>query len=72
MWKKKPSTSQLGALAISVEPHTLDHHLAKDETFSTAYLRAIGAIAAADGMVSLVEYATVNELVEHSDETALS
>lgn len=68
MQKKQSDTLQVSALAIEIEPRTLDQHLAKDESFSSAYLRVIGAIAASDGIVSLAEYAAVNDLVKHSDE----
>lgn len=49
MQKKQSDTLQVSALAIEIEPRTLDQHLAKDESFSSAYLRVIGAIAASDG-----------------------
>jgi len=72
MQKKQSDTLQVSALAIEIEPRTLDQHLAKDESFSSAYLRVIGAIAASDGIVSLAEYAAVNDLVKHSDESAVA
>lgn len=72
MQKNQPGTLQKSALVIDIEPRTLEQHLAEDESFSSAYLKVIGAIAASDGIVSLAEYAVVNDLVKHSDESAVA
>ena len=37
MQKNQPGTLQKSALAIDIEPRTLEQHLAKDESFSSAY-----------------------------------
>jgi hypothetical protein len=72
MLKSKTITPTKSALTIAIEPHSLEHHLAKDESFASAYLRVIGAIAASDGIVSLAEYSVVNDLVKQSDESAVA
>lgn len=72
MQKSQPSTLQKSPLAIDIESRTLEQHLEIDKSFSSAYLRVIGAVAASDGMVSLAEYAAVNDLVKHSDESAVA
>ena len=63
--------SDMNTLTIGVAPHSLDHHLAKDESFSSTYLRVIGAIASADGFVSLAEYSVVNDIANNGDESAV-
>ena len=63
--------SEMNTLTIGVAPHSLDHHLAKDESFSSTYLRVIGAIASADGFVSLAEYSVVNDIANNGDESAV-
>ncbi len=64
--------SNMTTLTIGVEPHSLEHHLAKDESFPSAYLRVIGAIASSDGLVSLAEYSVVNEIANSGDESAVA
>ncbi len=62
----------MSTLTIGVAPHSLDHHLAKDESFPSAYLRVIGAIASSDGLVSLAEYSVANEIANSGDESAVA
>ena len=64
--------SKMTTLTIGVEALSLDHHLAKDESFPSAYLRVIGAIASSDGLVGLAEYSAVNEIANSADESAVA
>ena len=59
-------------IAIGISPHSLEHHLAKDDGFPTAYLRAVAAIASSDGLVSLAEYSVVNKIAKSGDESAVA
>ena len=59
-------------MTISVQTHTLEHHLSTDESFPSAYLRVIGAIASSEGVTSLAEYSVVNEIANNGDESAVS
>ena len=56
---------------ICVEPYSLDEHLTNDESFASAYLRVIGAIARSAGSTSLSEYLVVNEIATSGDESAV-
>jgi tellurite resistance protein len=60
------------AMTISVETHTLEHHLSTDESFASAYLRVIGAIASSNGLASLAEYSILNEIAESGDASAVA
>lgn len=64
--------SSRGPLTIGVTPHSLEQHLVTDASFSTTYLKAIGAIVTSDGMVSLAEYSAVNEIAKNCDESAVA
>lgn len=64
--------SNMTTMTIGVEPHSLEHHLAKDDSFPSAYLRVIGAIASSDGLVTLAEYSVVNEIANSGDESAVA
>lgn len=66
------SKSNMATLTIGIEPHSLEHHLAKDDSFPSAYLRVIGSIASSDGLVSLAEYSVVTEIVNSGDESAIA
>lgn len=66
------SKTAKSALTIGIEPHSLEYHLTKDDSFPSAYLRVIGAIASDDGLVSLAEYSAINDIVKNSDESAVA
>lgn len=57
------------ALSIQV---SLEDHLSKDRSFPSEYLRAVAAIASADGTVNLAEYAALNEIAKLTGESALA
>jgi hypothetical protein len=54
------------------ESVTLDAHMSSDASFPSAYLRAVGAIASADGTVNLPEFAALNNIVRVTGESALA
>jgi hypothetical protein len=54
------------------ESIALDAHIASDSSFPSAFLRAVGAIASADGTVNLPEFAALNNIVRVTVESALS
>jgi phosphoglycerate kinase len=64
---KQAAKSKMTVMTISVKTHTLEHHLSTDESFASAYLRVIGAIASSNGLASLAEYSIVNEIAENGD-----
>lgn len=68
---KKNALSQKAAIVVALRPNLSDH-LAADRSFPSAYLRAVGGIAAADGSVNLSEYAALNHIVSLTEESALA
>ena len=66
---KPPAPVISSALTESVG---LDAHIAEDSSFPSAYLRAVGAIASADGTVNLPEFAALNDIVRVTGESALA
>ena len=67
--------------SVATKPHfpktlpiqiSLDEHLSSDTSFPSEYLRAVGAIATADGAVNLAEYAALNEIARLTGESALA
>ncbi|KQQ36334.1 hypothetical protein ASF61_08445 [Duganella sp. Leaf126] len=59
----------MGADAIHVR--TLDEHLSADHSFSSAYARAVGAIAGRDGKLTLAQFAAVTELAGDGKSSAV-
>lgn len=66
---KPPVPAISSALTESVE---LGAYIAADASFPSAYLRALGAIASADGTVNLPEFAVLNNIVRVTGESALA
>lgn len=50
----------------------LDDHIADDGSFESAYMRALGAIACADGSVTLPEFAAITDVARQSENPALA
>ncbi len=69
--KLESKTAAKPAVLGSLHPK-LDDHLAADRSFPSAYLRAVGGIAAADGSINLPEYAALNHIVSLTEESALA
>ncbi|MET0264469.1 MAG: hypothetical protein ABW202_02550 [Duganella sp.] len=61
--------SNISASAIHVR--TLDEHLSSDQSFSSAYARAVGAIAGRDGKLTLAQFAAVTELAGDGQSSAV-
>lgn len=58
--------------SLVVTPPRLEDHLANDASFPSAYLRALAAVAAADGAVSVTEFAALSDIVRLTEESALA
>lgn len=54
-----------------VAVRTLDEHLSSDQSFSSAYARTLGAIAAADGAVTLAQFAAVTDIAGEGKSSAV-
>lgn len=54
-----------------VAVRTLDEHLSSDQSFSSAYARTLGALAAADGAVTLAQFAAVTEIAGEGKASAV-
>lgn len=54
-----------------VAVRSLDEHLSSDQSFSSAYARAVGAIAAADGAVTLAQFAAVTDIAGEGKASAV-
>jgi uncharacterized membrane protein YebE (DUF533 family) len=54
------------------ESAALDAHMATDSSFPSAYLRAVGSIASADGTVNLAEFAALNNIVKVTGDSAIA
>ncbi|TLM69223.1 MAG: hypothetical protein FDZ69_00180 [Deltaproteobacteria bacterium] len=63
-----------GAKELKLVPQRddLKGFINKDESFQTAYLRALAAIAMSDGTVSLAEYEELNQIVSRCELPALA
>jgi len=59
-------------MTILAESYSLDQHIKNDQSFLTAYLRALCSIASSEGFTSLAEYSIINDIVDQVDETALA
>lgn len=60
------------SLPIGLVQLDLQDHLVQDTSFPSAYFRALGAIASSDNVISLAEYAALNDVVRLSEESALA
>jgi hypothetical protein len=56
----------------AIQKISLEDYLQKDSSLPTAYLRAVGSIAAADGKVSLSEYAALKNITNLTGKSALA
>ena len=45
-----------------VTVRSLDEHLSSDQSFSSAYARAVGAIAGGEGSLTLAQFAAVTDI----------
>ncbi|MCC4118626.1 hypothetical protein LLG90_25025 [Aromatoleum toluclasticum] len=61
-----------GSIPLVFTRRRLEDHLANDDSFPSAYLRALGAVAAADGPVCVAEFAALNDIVRLTEESALA
>lgn len=50
---------------------TLDEHLSSDQSFSSAYARAVGAIAGNEGSLTLAQFAAVTEIAGDGQSSAV-
>lgn len=55
----------------NVHVRSLDEHLSSDQSFSSAYARAVGAIAAADGALTLAQFAAVTDIAGEGKASAV-
>jgi len=61
-----------GSSRIVPDRPDLDRHLAEDDSFQTAFLRCLAAIATSDGTVSLAEYGALNEIAGQIEQSAFA
>ncbi|KQX02022.1 hypothetical protein ASC94_05500 [Massilia sp. Root418] len=54
-----------------IEIRTLDEHLSSDQSFASALARTVGALAAADGTVTLGQFAAVTDLAGEGKASAV-
>ncbi|MGV7207303.1 hypothetical protein ACLB1G_05555 [Oxalobacteraceae bacterium A2-2] len=67
-----PSTAPSDAHNVHVlSVRTLDEHLSSDQSFSSAYARAIGAIASSAGPLTLAQFAAVTDLAGEGKASAV-
>nr|WP_315251402.1 hypothetical protein [uncultured Duganella sp.] len=59
-----PSSSQLVV-------RSLDEHLSSDQSFSSAYARAVGAIAGSEGSLTLAQFAAVTDIAGDGQSSAV-
>ena len=59
--------SHLSTLAV----RSLDEHLSSDQSFSSAYARAVGAIAGSEGSLTLAQFAAVTEIAGDGQSSAV-
>jgi hypothetical protein len=64
-----PATTNTSASGIQVR--SLDEHLSADQSFSSAYARAVGAIAGSDGKLTLAQFAAVTDLAGDGKSSAV-
>jgi hypothetical protein len=62
-----PASSNADAIHV----RTLDEHLSADQSFSSAYARAVGAIAGQEGKLTLAQFAAVTELAGDGKSSAV-
>jgi hypothetical protein len=55
----------------SVPVRTLDEHMSSDQSFSSAYARAVGAIAATEGALTLAQFAAVTDIAGEGKASAV-
>ncbi|MFA9218112.1 MAG: hypothetical protein ACEQSK_13555 [Sphingomonadaceae bacterium] len=55
----------------SVPVRTLDEHMSSDQSFSSAYARAVGALAAGNGTLTLAQFAAVTEIAGEGNASAV-
>lgn len=67
----QPTTSAQAPAADAIHVRTLDEHLSSDQSFSSAYARAVGAIAGKDGQLTLAQFAAVTELAGDGKSSAV-
>ncbi|OEZ60342.1 hypothetical protein [Duganella sp. HH105] len=54
-----------------VSVHTLDEHMSSDQSFSSAYARAVGAIAGNEGSLTLAQFAAVTDIAGDGKSSAV-
>ena len=67
----KDLPSQDVAHEHNMHMRTLDEHLTSDQSFSSAYARAIGALAATEGVPTLAQFAAVTEIAGEGKASAV-
>lgn len=60
-----------GTSASGIHVRSLDEHLSADQSFSSAYARAVGAIAGSDGKLTLAQFAAVTDLAGDGKSSAV-
>ena len=55
-----PPSAAAPELAVTIR--SLDEHLSSDQSFASALARTVGAIAVADGNMTLAQFAAVTEI----------
>ncbi|NRR34103.1 hypothetical protein HSX11_28395 [Oxalobacteraceae bacterium] len=55
----------------NVTVRSLDEHMSSDQSFSSAYARAVGAIAASDGAITLAQFAAVTDIAGEGKASAV-
>ena len=65
------TSTGVGSSADAIHVRSLDEHLSADQSFSSAYARAVGAIAGRDGKLTLAQFAAVTELAGDGKSSAV-
>ena len=66
-----PTSTRTDAGASGIHVRSLDEHLSADQSFSSAYARAVGAIAGSEGKLTLAQFAAVTDLAGDGKSSAV-
>ena len=66
-----PSAAPAGVPELAISIRSLDEHLSSDQSFTSALARAVGAIAAADGNMTLAQFAAVTDIAGEGKASAV-
>lgn len=73
MNKQAKGSIQTSRQAFEAPPKpSLDSYLTSDDSFQSAFFRALSSIASCDGYVNLAEYVSLGAIIERSEQSALA